>query len=475
MSRLFAAELLKLTTLRFTWGIWLVGLLFAGLVTAGQHRWHERRRSARSGVPVPDPAGRGRPRLDPRAAHGDHPRDERVPSRDDRPVAARDAATRPLRGSQAPRGGGGGCGSDARNARRDRRDGGHLAGSSSTCPSHSAEGRGRLRPRASRRHAGGDSGAAIGGAVHSQVAALVGALVWMFVLEPICWVILGLLDLDGVAEYLPAASLGGAVDSDGDGLAWARSVGVTLGLGRAGGRARGRAHAQAGHHLDRRYAGWPWLRPFGKERSSSSGSTRSPSAGAASGASRRIRRLRAGRRAGRHRPRARHEGEARLRRGSRHGARRVPSDSRVAAPCRHFGVCGGCRFQDLAYSAQLAEKERQVRDALVRIGRFRRAAARADRARRVAVRVPQQARVLVHVGRRRRRSRLPSRRPLGRGHRDRGVPPDDRSRQRDPARRSRLGPRGAARGLRPGGRVGVSPPSRRARGAEHGPGARRLS
>ncbi len=36
-------------------------------------------------------------------------------------------------------------------------------------------------------------GAAIGGAVHSQVGALVGALVWMFVVEPICWVLLGLL------------------------------------------------------------------------------------------------------------------------------------------------------------------------------------------------------------------------------------------------------------------------------------------
>jgi len=46
------------------------------------------------------------------------------------------------------------------------------------------------------------------------------------------------------------------------------------------------------------------------------------------------------------------------------------SPSRVAAPCRHFGVCGGCRFQDLAYDAQVTEKERQVRDALVRIGRF---------------------------------------------------------------------------------------------------------
>ena len=47
-----------------------------------------------------------------------------------------------------------------------------------------------------------------------------------------------------------------------------------------------------------------------------------------------------------------------------------PSAHRVDAPCRHFGVCGGCRFQDLAYGAQVAEKERQVRDALVRIGRF---------------------------------------------------------------------------------------------------------
>jgi 23S rRNA (uracil1939-C5)-methyltransferase len=46
------------------------------------------------------------------------------------------------------------------------------------------------------------------------------------------------------------------------------------------------------------------------------------------------------------------------------------SQARVEAPCRHFGTCGGCRFQHLAYDAQLAQKERQVRDALVRIGRF---------------------------------------------------------------------------------------------------------
>ena len=71
-------------------------------------------------------------------------------------------------------------------------------------------------------------GAAIGGAVHSQVGALVGTLVWMFVLEPVCWGILGLLDLDGAAEYLPAAALGGTVDTSGEGASWVRSVGVAL-------------------------------------------------------------------------------------------------------------------------------------------------------------------------------------------------------------------------------------------------------
>jgi 23S rRNA (uracil1939-C5)-methyltransferase len=45
-----------------------------------------------------------------------------------------------------------------------------------------------------------------------------------------------------------------------------------------------------------------------------------------------------------------------------------PSPQRVEAPCSHYPACGGCRFQDLAYEAQAAAKEDQVRDALKRIG-----------------------------------------------------------------------------------------------------------
>src|SRR5919204_194126 len=45
-----------------------------------------------------------------------------------------------------------------------------------------------------------------------------------------------------------------------------------------------------------------------------------------------------------------------------------PGAARVEAPCAHYPACGGCRFQDLAYDAQLAAKEEQVREALRRIG-----------------------------------------------------------------------------------------------------------
>jgi 23S rRNA (uracil1939-C5)-methyltransferase len=45
-----------------------------------------------------------------------------------------------------------------------------------------------------------------------------------------------------------------------------------------------------------------------------------------------------------------------------------PGAQRVYAPCAHYPACGGCRFQDLAYDAQLEAKQEQVREALRRIG-----------------------------------------------------------------------------------------------------------
>jgi len=43
---------------------------------------------------------------------------------------------------------------------------------------------------------------------------------------------------------------------------------------------------------------------------------------------------------------------------------------RVEAPCPHFGVCGGCAWQDLDYTRQLEHKQAQVVDALQRLGRL---------------------------------------------------------------------------------------------------------
>jgi 23S rRNA (uracil1939-C5)-methyltransferase len=45
----------------------------------------------------------------------------------------------------------------------------------------------------------------------------------------------------------------------------------------------------------------------------------------------------------------------------------APGPQRVEAPCEHYPACGGCRFQDLAYHAQLAAKEQWVADSLQRL------------------------------------------------------------------------------------------------------------
>jgi len=44
------------------------------------------------------------------------------------------------------------------------------------------------------------------------------------------------------------------------------------------------------------------------------------------------------------------------------------SDKRVAPPCEHFGVCGGCKWQHMGYEHQLYYKQKEVENNLRRIG-----------------------------------------------------------------------------------------------------------
>lgn len=46
------------------------------------------------------------------------------------------------------------------------------------------------------------------------------------------------------------------------------------------------------------------------------------------------------------------------------------SDKRVKPFCKHFGVCGGCKWQCLSYEDQLFYKQKQVVDNLTRIGKI---------------------------------------------------------------------------------------------------------
>jgi 23S rRNA (uracil1939-C5)-methyltransferase len=46
-----------------------------------------------------------------------------------------------------------------------------------------------------------------------------------------------------------------------------------------------------------------------------------------------------------------------------------PAAERVEPRCPHFGLCGGCALQHLAEDAQVQRKEKQVLDALARLGR----------------------------------------------------------------------------------------------------------
>jgi 23S rRNA (uracil1939-C5)-methyltransferase len=47
-----------------------------------------------------------------------------------------------------------------------------------------------------------------------------------------------------------------------------------------------------------------------------------------------------------------------------------PSADRIEPFCTHFGVCGGCKWQHLTYAAQLRYKQKQVKDAMQRLGKI---------------------------------------------------------------------------------------------------------
>ena len=45
-----------------------------------------------------------------------------------------------------------------------------------------------------------------------------------------------------------------------------------------------------------------------------------------------------------------------------------PAPERIDAPCRHFGTCGGCKWQNLPYALQLTYKKQHVAELINRVG-----------------------------------------------------------------------------------------------------------
>lgn len=71
-------------------------------------------------------------------------------------------------------------------------------------------------------------GAAVGSAVHSQVAGLVGALVWLLIAENIVIALLGLVDWEGAGNYFPGKAIADVATNGGGALGFWKALAVSL-------------------------------------------------------------------------------------------------------------------------------------------------------------------------------------------------------------------------------------------------------
>jgi ABC-2 type transport system permease protein len=75
----------------------------------------------------------------------------------------------------------------------------------------------------------GALGAAVGAVVHSQIAGIVGAVIWLLIVENLLVAVLGLVDWDGIGDYLPGSAINGVGGDPGGGLTFWPALAVTLG------------------------------------------------------------------------------------------------------------------------------------------------------------------------------------------------------------------------------------------------------
>lgn len=74
----------------------------------------------------------------------------------------------------------------------------------------------------------GALGVAYGSLIHAQVPALVGSLIWLLVAEPLLSGLLGRLNVGGIADYLPEAVLFAIADPESSGLSFVPAAVVGL-------------------------------------------------------------------------------------------------------------------------------------------------------------------------------------------------------------------------------------------------------